>query len=117
SVPLDLPLAGGALMARLHGSKERWDLLCREDAEPHDRLAVDRVRFLRHSRGGAAMMPSRLPELSDLRTGELDHLPSHFAAGPGHRGQDKADLGECVARRVPRDVEHTKGEPCRKPAA
>ena len=112
-IPLRLPLPGGALVRPLHRGEQGAGVLGGEDAEADDRLAADRVRLLRHRRGGAAQVASLLAHLTDLGAGELDHLPAELAARRRRRGEDEPDLGDGVARGVPGNVDDSEPQPRR----
>ena len=59
------------------------------------------------------MVPAGLPDLADLRTGQIDHLPGDLAARRGDGGEHEADLGEPVARGVPGDVNRRRARDAR----
>ena len=98
-------------MRPLECGEQRTRVLRGEQAHADHRLALDRVRLLRHGGRRAAMMAALLVQLPDLGTGELDDLTREPAAQPRERGEREPGFGDAVARGVPRHVDRAQAEP------
>lgn len=108
--PLHLPGSGAAFVVLDHGLEQGGGELPGRGRHGGDVGAGDRVAFLGHGAARPAVRHVRLGDLGHLGLRQQFHVQRELGAGRREHGAQRAELGDPVALRVPRDLGHLQVE-------
>ena len=114
--PLGVHRRPVALVLRgAHGLQHGGHQRPRQPGLRHDRLALHGVALVGHGAGADLAHPERFLQLRHLALLQHDDFVGDLAHGGGDHSQQRHQLGQAIARRVPGDVRHAQPQLLHQP--